>query len=250
MMSEIQLNTVNKEAACEQPGFLKRILWVFTSPGKLMASLAEKPRILFALILSAVSVVTLYLVHMPLYKDMLRASTLATSGYVESLTGQTMTPEMVEQGLPSSMTYGLISTPIMSLVMLLLTTVIFFVILKIMGGEGKFKAYLSVVGYSGVISSLYILLVLIIASFTGSLHIDPTLTSLATLVSRDSTGVVLYNVLKNIDIFSIWYYVVIAIGLATVSKVKKKYVYSAVCTVFLIGLIINVVGAVAASAIM
>lgn len=249
-MSEIQLSTINEEAAYEQPGFLKRLLWVFTSPGKLMASLAEKPRILFALILSAVSVDALYLVHLPLYKDFLRATTIASSGYMESLTGQTMTPEMIEQGLPTAIITGLISTPFMSLIMLLLTTVIFLVIFKIMGGEGKFKAYLSVVGYAGVISSMYILLVMIISNFTGSLHVDPTLTSLATLVSKDSAGVVLYNVLKNIDIFSIWYYIVMAIGLATVSKIKKQYVYLVVCVVFLIGLIINVVMGVAASSIM
>lgn len=250
MMSEIQLNTINGETTYEQPGFLKRILWVFTSPGKLMASLAEKPRVLFALILSAVSLDTLYLVHMPLYKDLLRASSAASSGYMESLTGQALTPEMIEQTLPTAVISGLVSTPVMSLVMLLVTTLIFFVILKIMGSEGKFKAYLSVIGYAGVISSLYTLLVLVISNFTGSLHLDPTLTSLATLVSPDSIGVVLYNVLKCIDIFSIWYYVVIAIGLATVSKVKKKYVYSVVFAIFLIGLIINVAVATAASAIM
>jgi hypothetical protein len=169
---------------------------------------------------------------------------------MESLSGQTLTPEMVEQSLPTAVISGLVSTPIMSIVMLLLTTLIFFVILKIMGGKGKFKAYMSVVGYAGVISSLYILLALIIANFTGNLHVDPTLTSLATLVSPDSTGVVLYSVLKSIDIFSIWYYVVIAIGLTTVSKVKKKYVYSAVCAVFLIGLIISVAMAVVRSAVM
>lgn len=250
MMSEIQLNTINTETTNEQPGFLKRILWVFTSPGKLMASLAVKPRVLFALFLTALSMDILYLVHMPLYKDLLRASSIASSGYMESLTGQTLTPEMIEQSLPTAVTSGLIMTPITLLGMLLLTTVIFLIVLKIMGGEGKFKAYLSVVGYAGVIPSLYYLIVLIIANFTGSLHLDPTLTSLATLVSRDSVGVVLYNVLKCIDIFQIWYYAVIAIGLAAVSKVKKKYVYSAVCAVFLIGLIINVVMATAASAVL
>ncbi len=248
-MSEIQLNTINEETVCEQPGLLKRILWVFTSPGKLMANLAEKPRVLFALILAAVSTDILYLAHLPLYKDLLRASTTASSAYMESITGTAMTPEMIEQGLPRAVTYGLITTPIVLLVMLLLTTVLFFVILKIMGGEGKFKAYLSVVGYAGVITSLYTLFTLVIAYFTGSLHQSPTITSLATLVSPDSSGVVLYNVLSCIDLFKIWKYVVIAIGLAAVSKVKKKYVYSAVAVVFIIGLIITVAMAAAGSAL-
>jgi len=130
-MSEIQLNTINEKTVNEQPGFLKRILWVFTSPGKLMASLAEKPRILFALILSAVSIDTLYLAHMPLYKDLLRASSMASSGYVESLTGQALTPEMIEQSLPTAVTSGLVTTPLASLAMLLITTVIFLIYLKL-----------------------------------------------------------------------------------------------------------------------
>lgn len=249
-MSEFQMNLVNEESRSEQPGFLKRILWVFTSPGKLMASLAEKPRVLFALILSAVSLDALYLAHMPLYKDMLRTSTLSMSGYMESMTGQTLTPEMVEKSLPAAVTQGLITTPLASLFMWLLITVIFFAILKIMGGQGKFKAYLSVTGYAYIISALYLLLVMIIAQFTGSLHIDPKLTSLATLASEDSVGVLLYSVLKSLDIFSIWYYVVMAIGLATVSKLKKNYVYAVVAAVFLVGLIISVAGTVAVKAMM
>jgi hypothetical protein len=242
-MSEIQVSRINEEMPSEQPSFLKRILWVFTSPGKLMASLAEKPRVLFALILSAISMDALYLLRMPLYTDMLRTQALAQAGLTKSLSGQVITPAMIEQTLPMNAKLGIIAAPFTMLFMWLFITLVFFAILKIMGGEGKFKAYMSVTGYAYVISSAYILLILIVSFFTGSLLVNPSLTSLATLVSPDSVGTVVYSLLKGMDIFSIWYYVVIAIGLAVVSKLKKRNVYIAVGVVFLIGLIISVAGA-------
>ena len=249
-MSEVPMNFMNEEVVLEQPGFLKRILWTVTSPGKLMENLAQRPRVLFGLILSALSLDVLYLARLPLYKDFLRSTTLASSEYVESLTGQAMTAEMVEEALPTSMITGLISQPFGALFGLLLITLIFFAIFKIMGGQGKFKAYLSVTAYSGVISALYILLILIVSFFTGSLHQDVPLTSLATLASSDMAGTFFYGVLKGLEIFSIWSYAVMAIGFTAVSKLKSKHVYIVVAAIFLVGLVIAGFGEAALSAIM
>lgn len=244
-MSETQISRTNEEIPNEQPGLLKRIAWVLTSPGKLMENLAARPRVLFGLILSALSMDVLYLVRLPLYKDFLRSSTLATSDYVESLTGQALTAEMVEQGLPAATIQGLIVTPITMVIIMLFITLIFFAILKIMGGKGKFKAYLSVTSYSYVISALYILLLIPVSFVTGSLHQDVPLTSLATLASADMEGTFLYGILKGIDIFSIWYYSVMTIGFIAVSKLKKTYVYGVATAIFLIGLMIVGAGEIA-----
>ena len=130
-MSEVQMNYVNEEVVSKQPGFLKRILWTVTSPGKLMENLAQRPRVLFGIILSALSLDVLYLARLPLYKDFLRNSTLASSEYMESLTGQAMTAEMIEESLPTAMASGLISTPFAAIFGLLLITLIFFAIFKI-----------------------------------------------------------------------------------------------------------------------
>ena len=249
-MSDAQISLINEESAIEKPGFLKRILWVLTSPGKLMESLAEKPRVLFGLILSALSMDVLYLTRMPLYKDFLRSSTLATADYVESLTGQVMTSEMIESSIPAAAIQGLIFTPITWVIMLLFITLIFFAILKIMGGQGKFKAYLSVTGYSYVIPALYIILLIPVSFVTGSIHQDSPLTSLATLASPDMQGTFLNGMLKGIDIFSIWSYAVMAIGFTAVSKLKKTYVYGVVGIIFLIGLIIAGVSETALKAFM
>lgn len=241
-MSEIQMSHVNEEVSCEKPGFLKRILWVLISPGKLMEDLAEKPRVLFGLLLSALSMDVLFLVRLPLYMDFLRSSM--------SLTNQAMTAELLETSLPIAAVAGLISTPIGAVIGMMFITLIFFAVLKLIGGQGKFKAYLSVTGYSYVITALYLLLLIPVSFVTGSLHQDVPLTSIATLASSDMVGTFLYGMLKGIDVFVIWNYAVMAIGFTAVSKLKKKYVYGVVTAVFLIGLIIGGAGSTALKAFM
>jgi len=249
-MPEAQISRINEEMSCEQPGLLKRIGWVLTSPGKLMEYLAQKPRVLFGLILAAISTNILYIVRLPLYKEDLKNTLYATNEYLESMVGQSMTAEMVEKNLPTTVIRSLISAPFTMVFSLLFTTLIFFAILKIMGGQGKYKAYLSVTAYSYVIPALYILLVIPVSFVTGSLHQDIPLTSLATLASADMAGTFLYGILKGLTVPSIWNSTVMAIGLTTVSKLKKTNVYIVVGVIFIIGLMITGVGEIARKAFM
>ena len=252
-MPEAQIsktNQTNGEVSCKQPGLLKRILWVLISPGKLMECLAQKPRVLFGLILAAVSMDIFYYVRLPLFKDYTRNTLVATNAYMESLLGQSATAEMVEESLPSTIVQSFILTPVMMVVGLLFITLVYFAILKIMGGKGKFKAYLSVLSYSYVITAIYILITMLASFITGSLHIGTPLTSLAMLAPNEMKGTFLYGILTGLELFSIWNCVVIAIGLTAVSRLKKVYVYSAVGVVFIIGLLITAVQSAAMYAIM
>jgi len=250
-MSDIQVTAINQEVPAEQPGFLKRLLWVFTSPGRLMASLAERPKVLLTLLLAAIPMDLLYFLQMPLYKDFLRNAAIAQSqsSYMQSL-GVEMTPEMIEATLPTSIIAGLVSTPLGVIATLLISALICFAIFRIMGGEGKFKAYLSVVSHAYVITVLYTLLLIPISYITGTLNLTTSVTSLATLVSKDAVSPVIYGILNSLDLFSIWYYIVIAIGMAAVSKLKKKNVYIVVAILFVISTIITVYTTQAASALL
>ncbi|MGE5614531.1 MAG: YIP1 family protein [Bacillota bacterium] len=250
-MSDIRVKNANEVVACKRPGFFKRLLWVFTSPGRLAAELAEKPRVLFGLIAGALAQATLYLSRLTLYTDRIREEALrqADSGFYESF-GLEMTPEMIEASLPVSVKTGLIGTPPVMIFVILFITFVFFAILKLIGGQGKFKAYLSVVVHANLIPVLYTLLCIPISFITGSLHDEVRLTSLATLASADMAGTVLYAILARIDIVSIWNYAVMAIGFTEVSKLKKKYVYSIVAGIFIIGVIISIAGTLAVKAFM
>jgi len=237
-MAELEIKTNESEALYEEPGLFRRVLWTITSPGRLMEELARKPRVLLGMILSAISLEALYLLRLPLFKESLRSAAIASAKIMEEYTGQTMTAQMIDKQLDSSVKITLISTPFSSIIGILFSAFIFFAILKIIGGQGRFKAYLSVVSYSTIISSLYILILLGVSFITNSLHQEISLTSLATIAPDDMSGTFLYGMLKGIDVFSIWRYCVMAIGFAEVSGLKKKFVYVIVAVVFIIGLVI------------
>jgi hypothetical protein len=161
-----------------------------------------------------------------------------------------MTPEMIEAQLPTQIITTFIATPIGVIVMMLISALVCFAIFRIMGGEGKFKAYLSVVSHANVITVLYTLLLIPITYITGTMSLTSSITSLSTLVSKDAVSPVLYSILNSIDLFSIWYYVVAAIGMAAVSKLKKRNVYIVVAVLFVISTIIAIYSAQAASSIL
>lgn len=230
--------------------FFQRIISTFTSPGKLMSDLAAKPRILFPAIMIAFAQLALYIIRLPLYKDFLRKSAIASSELTESLMGTEMTPEMIERSVSAGTIQSYFTTPLGSLFAWLFITVVFFAIFKITGSNGKFKQFLSITGYAYIISVLYIIITFIASFFTGSLHLDMPLTSLATLLSTDMKGNFLYGMLKGVDVFGIWYYTVIAIGLTAITDLKKTTVYSIVAGVFIVGLIIAGAGELAIGAYM
>jgi hypothetical protein len=181
---------------------------------------------------------------------MLREQMAASSDYMESLMGIEMTPEMIEQSVSQSSVSGLITTGILMFVSAVLMALIFFAIFKIMGGKGKFKAYLSVVVHSNIIIALYSLLLIPISYLTNDLHQSIPLTSLATLVSAEDASPALLGLLVKLDIFVIWRYAVMGIGFAAVSKLKKNTVYIVTGAVFLAGLIYGVISMVTAAQIL
>lgn len=251
-MNDIQVNyqADNNEVAVKKMSFLQRLVGVLLSPGTVMENLAERPRVLFGILASLLAMPLFYLLRLPLYINYLRDTAIKAIPFNKERLGVETTPEMIEQQLPFSAVIGIIGVAFMGIVMLLIITLIFFAIFKIMGGQGKFKAYLSVTGYAYVITILYFIVTAIASFFTGSLHDTTPLTSLANLLPQDMKGQFLYGMANGVDIFGIWYYAVIAIGMAKVSKINKTYVYGAVCIVFIIGLLIGGFGAKAASAFM
>ncbi|NJD04617.1 MAG: YIP1 family protein [Ruminiclostridium sp.] len=247
-MSDFQTSIINEEAAVNKMGFLERVTAVITSPGKVMENLNEKPRILFPLFLIAFAQLALYMIRLPLYQDFLRKSALAGAELAKSLTGIELTPEMVEQSMSQSVIQSIITTPLGSLFGWLFITVIFFAVFKIAGGKGRFKQYLSVTGYAYVITALYLLITLVVSYFSGSLHMGMPLTSIAALFGEEMKGSFVFGMLKGLDVFSIWYYGVMAIGLTVVSGFKKRTVYGIAAGLFFIGLLIAGTGEAAVGA--
>jgi|LSQX01.2.fsa_nt_gb hypothetical protein len=240
-MSDLQVRSISNEVSAKEPGFFKRLFWLFVSPGKLMTELAQKPRIIFWLFAAPIAFALPYIVRWSLYLDMLRRQMAASDDYMESLFGVEMTPELIEQSVSQGSSVGIVSIISEMFISSLLMALIFFGVFKLFGGKGKFKAYLSVIVHSNIIIAFYSLILLAVSYLTESLHENVALTCMATLVSPDEVGPYLFGLLANIDIFRIWRYGVMAIGFTSVSNLKKRYVYIVTAVILVIGIIVGTI---------
>jgi len=229
MNENISLNSENDTGVAVEYNYpkmnlIQRIIGVIFSPGKVMVSLEQKPRILFALLLTIITPVVMIFSIFPMYKEFLR-STLEAAPTTTNLTA-----EQIDMAVNISQYSTPFILAITAAAMWLLGALVLWVIIKIFKGEGRYKQILSITGYSAVIAALSAIATIITTQFTGTFS-EVSFTSVASLLPN-MKGSFIYGAAKTLDVFSIWQYVVIAIGTATVSKLDKKKVYIIVACIF------------------
>lgn len=106
-----------------------------------------------------------------------------------------------------------------------------------MGNDTPYKKLLVVVIYSSFISSIGALINALLALIFGGY--EPVYTSLAPIAGDNK---ILHSIASNFDIFNIWYYVILALGLQIVAGLSKNKATALVIIVFLIGIGISSVG--------
>lgn len=238
-MAEIQVNHSTGVLPVKNMNALQRVKGIITSPGMTMESLVEKPKLLLPFIIVAVAQLILYFARYPLYQDYMNRT------LTEPLMAAGMTADSIDKFI-LAMTAA---TPLTTLFGWFITAVIFFAVFKIFGAKGKFKQYMSITGHAYIITALYYVIVLVASFFTGSLHLNLTLTSIANLLPAEMAGTFIYGIAMAIDIFSLWYYCVIAIGMAAVSGFRKRNAYILVGLIYAVGVLIAGFGAAATKAL-
>ena len=108
-------------------------------------------------------------------------------------------------------------------ILLFLMSLIYFIVLKILRTTTEFHNILNVVGLSMLISGIGLFISTIISIIMG----DMQSVSLSLLFSEESVGSKIYSLITRFDLFSIWFYTVISIGLAKISltSVSKTSVF-------------------------
>lgn len=98
---------------------------------------------------------------------------------------------------------------------LFILSIVYLVILKIMKSQIEFTNVLNVVGLAMLITALGNLLGMVISIIKG----DVSSIGLALVLNESSLGAKAYSLVSKLDVFNIWFYIVIGIGLSKVAKI-------------------------------
>lgn len=135
--------------------------------------------------------------------------------------------------IPPGLTIGMgaIGGLIGGTAMFFISAVIYKIFMMIMGNDTPYKKLVSIVIYTSIITSLGLLINCLIALALG--RFETTYTSLAPLVGDNKA---IKAIASAFDIFQIWYYVVMAMGLHIAAGLSKNKAVATVVILFIISL--------------
>lgn len=209
---------------------MQRIFGVFFSPKNTFQDIDRKPTwvVPVALILAIVVAFTIITMPITMPEQMEKQR--------EKMLERGMGDDQIDQIMASQEKIGKFIGPVGAvistiIILLIFAGILIFVGNIVLGGKTTFKTMFSVYVHSSLIGMLGMLLSLplIIQKQTANVHF-----SLALMLSEDQSKTILYNVLKAFGLFSIWQYVVLAIGFAVIYKFSMKKAGIAMVVLFLI----------------
>jgi hypothetical protein len=204
-------------AAHEQKGgFLSSIVDIFADPFKVFARIDAglswwKPYILVTVVTMIISYLAL-----PLQQKLVELNPKGLSE--EQL-------QKAVEGYGKFAPLGLIMVPIGMIVVYLLIAGVVHLVINIMSSRSNFKKTLSLISFCAVITLIEQIISAVVLRMRGVESIESAADlkfslSLAPLLG-DGKGL-LNAVLQSLSIFSIWYYVVLVLGIAAIFKITRK----------------------------
>ncbi len=135
--------------------------------------------------------------------------------------------------------FGTVGTLFVTLVFFFLKSLIYWGSLRVLKGVVTYKDVMNVVGLSGIVTAIQLVVDTVLAIFTGRLmaNIGPVL-----LVSEETVGSTMLRFIANFDILNFWYLVVLGIGLAKISGVNAKATIPLVIGLWLVWVLLTSFG--------
>jgi hypothetical protein len=113
---------------------------------------------------------------------------------------------------------------------LIILSVLYFVILKIFKLNQEFSRVMNIVGLAMIIMAVGNLVSILVSVVTGTMSgVSPAL-----LMTEPEGGDIVYSLVSKLDIFTIWFLFIIAIGLNKAAKLEAEKAYSAVFGIWLV----------------
>lgn len=220
----------------ENSGF-GRLVTVLTSPGKTFRSIAERPTWAAPLaVFFLVTAVQVYVVHQRTdYREVMEW-TLASQG-------REMDAEQLDTMVEVQERFGAIGAPVGAVFVILLSllfALLYWVGIKLVGGELTYKQALSVSLYSGI--PMAVQAILSVAVLWPVETVAPErvasrnfLASNLAFLAPEDAGPVLINLLASLDFFAFWSLVLAAIGYRIAARVSTVAAATVVAVIWLLG---------------
>ena len=203
------------------PGLLSRAIGVITSPGETFKHVARTPKVAGMLFL--VGLVIALAQGLPQFTEEGRAMALDMQVQSMERFGMTVTDEMytamVERSQSNVNGYvTVVSTMVvMPLASVVITAILWAIFNAILGGTATFKHVMAIVVHSQIISALSVAVASPIMYARGQMS-QSGIANLGALVPMLDESNYIARVLGMVDLFVIWWLVVLAIGLAALYK--------------------------------
>jgi uncharacterized membrane protein len=209
-----------------------RFIGIIVSPKDTFASLVPAPKWFGMMALTAVIVA--FFTALPLMSDGGRQAALDQQVQQMQSLGFNVSDQMydaMEKGkarMPYTAGIGvLVMTPIMAVV---IAGILFAIFNAAMGGEASFKQVLSILTHAGAISSLSSVLSGTVNYLRGSAM--TSVANLGALLPMLPEKSFIANLLGAVDVFLIWYILVLAIGLAVLYKRRTQPIAISLLSVY------------------
>lgn len=210
---------------------LARFIGVITSPKATFASLVPAPKWFGMLALTTVLVA--FFTALPLTTEAGRQAAIDTQVQQMQSFGFQMTDQMYDQMLsrskmmPYTTAFGaMVVGPIFAVIV---AGILFAIFNAALGGEASFKQLFSVLVHAGAVSALSAVFSGIINYFRGAMGSVANLGALLPMLPDKSF---IANLLGAIDVFLIWYVIVLAMGLAVLYRRRTQPIAIALLAVY------------------
>ena len=232
---------------------LDAVSGIFTEPGNTFETMAKFPKknywLLPALILVVTSIISsfLFLTDAELVGKMMDKQKMKMrESMQEKVKSGKMSQEDANKGMeqaekfmdPNGLFFkitGVAGAVVSPFIMLFVLSVIYMLFLKMMKANFEFTNVLNVVGLFLVISAIGSVLAIVLSIIIGEFNSI----GLSLVLKADTVGETFHALLLKLDVFSIWFYILVAIGLVKIAKIKPAVSYSLVFGLWIVWLVVS-----------
>ena len=197
----------------QETGVIGRMVGTLFSPGRTFASVNKQVEhqdwLIPLIVIAIVGMLSAYLI-MP----------MAQTGEMEAMREQLQKDEQQAQVLKVGSIIGILVAAIGTVATLFIQAAIFLALANfVLGGDGTYKKTLAVVSYSSLVGIPDAIVTVPLMLIKGSMKVQ---VGLSLLLPGSMEGGFLFHSLSMLNLFSIWQFSLIAIGLGAVADIRTR----------------------------